>query len=341
MHNASSYESKLVSCVSECTKTFQKLRKIRTTFLKAMHVQYVGRNFWGVGHVLPAAFLVHQYCFSVQRNCYVSIYDSDVNKYFRYHSGHSWNIEDYDYSKNASSALIKIQTFKQLTNLEIPDSDLVTIQIRGLIPFNSNIFLPALPWDRKIHDRKLDLNTRCFFRFVMWPILEKATLHESISNRTIHVRTGFADGPTVVGRIDQPWFDKLCNWSLFAKHNVISDSPRIARKNGDKLPAGKTDFKMTDSVFRDTVVAMLSWSIVTVKPSSFIRPLAVMSCIHEIQDIHRICPKFRSVFPRDMIGNAKIANDRFKNKNYWPPHDHPCYGLSGKTCAAILMQALI
>lgn len=196
---------------------------------------------------------------------------------------------------------MRIHTFEELTSMKIPDSDLVTIQIRGAIPCNSNVFLPTLPWDRRIHEKKLNLNTRCFFRFVMWPILERATLRpESMATRTIHVRTGFADGPAVVGRIEQPWFDNLCNWSLFAQYNVISDSPRITRINhADTLPAGNTDFKMTDSVFSDTIVAMLSWSVVTFKPSSFIRPLAVMSCIREIQDIHHSCPK---IFPHSSLG---------------------------------------
>lgn len=302
-----------------------------------MHIEYIGKNLWGVGHVLPAAFAAHEVCFRARRHCFVTLYDSNVNKYFQFQSGESWDI--------AKAPLVESMTKIRVANLKVvkPASyarfDMLHVQVFGPIPFNSARTLASLPWDP---GPRLLRQRACFFRYLLWPIAERLYSPIRRKNATLHLRTGFADGMKVSHRSNPSWFNKLCNWTdLRERYDIISDSPRLASKEVDTTPASAKSFAMTDSLFEDVMTAMLGDSVVTVKPSSFVRPLAIASCVRKVEDVDSVCPLFNKVFMRDMILQARLANKQFESKYYSPPLGHPCHRLRGHDCAQLLMRALL
>ena len=53
-------------------------------------IEYVGRNVWGVGHVLTLVYALHYVCRRLRRYCYVRLWDSQLEELFTYANGESW-----------------------------------------------------------------------------------------------------------------------------------------------------------------------------------------------------------------------------------------------------------
>tara|TARA_B100001094_G_scaffold152017_1_gene147143 strand:- start:538 stop:1242 length:705 start_codon:yes stop_codon:yes gene_type:complete len=232
-----------------------------------------------------------------------------------------------------------VATLEDVAN--VSHHELVTVTITGPISFQSARFLPGLPWDAGGRARHFPA---CFFRYVMWPNVRGLRLGRALKNETLHLRSGYADGPAARRRIRTDWFAKLCDWRrLISTFNLVSDSPRIARMAGEtvsSVPAASTQFQMSDELFRDLIVVMLSRRVVTTRPSSFVRPLAISSCVRHVENVDSVCPRLSHVLERDLIVKASNAGGYFRTLTYGPVSGHPCYGLRGVECAQLLMNAL-
>ena len=332
-------EQKLLECIY-CDNEFTKLNTLKKSFEKILYIEYIGKSLWGIGHTLPAAYKAHEFCFKFKRNCFVKIYNTRVDEYFTFQNKYSWTISDVSFT-NSNKTVIHAKNLKDIEN--IPDNDFVHIKIKGLIPFNSNLFLRYLPWD----NGKISNKEKCFFRFVMWPKFSKlgSYLKYKIKKGIIHVRTGYADTPKLPSKkIKEKWFEELCDWEKLKKnYTFISDSPRIASysfTNHETIPSSKSNFQITNLLFRDLVLAMLSLQAVTVKPSSFMRPLAIGSCIKSVYDIDSVCPKFTKIIKRDLVQNAFKAKHRYKTNRYSPESWHPCFNKTGIECGKQIIENL-
>jgi hypothetical protein len=330
---------------------FEQLAQQYSSFTRALHIVYRGKNLWGIGHILPAAYQAHRLCFSLRRNCYITMYNSRIEEYFTLYSRASWRFSDaplpsHTYTSVAAAAAqahsrrkLIVESLDDVRN--VSNHKLVTVVITGPISFKSAKFLPGLPWDAGGKTRYFPA---CFFRYVMWPNVNGLRLGRALKNGTLHLRSGYADGPAANRRVRTDWFAKLCDWRrLSTTFNIVSDSPRIARMGGgtiSSVPAVSTQFQMSDELFRDLVVIMLSRRVVTTRPSSFARPLAISSCVRSVENVDSVCPQLNQVLERDLIVKASNAGNGRRTLTYAPVSGHPCYGLRGVECSQLLMNAL-
>jgi len=330
-------EAQLRSCTASRRPIFEQLAQQYSNFTRALHIVYRGKNLWGIGHILPAAYQAHRLCFSLRRNCYITMYNSRIEEYFTLYSRASWRFSDAPAQAYSRRKLV-VESLDDVRN--VSNHKLVTVVITGPISFQSAKFLPGLPWDVGGKTRRFP---SCFFRYVMWPNVNGLRLGRALRNQTLHLRSGYADGPAAKRRVRTDWFTKLCDWRrLSTTFNIVSDSPRIARMGGETLssvPAVSTQFQMSDELFRDLVVIMLSRRVVTTRPSSFARPLAISSCVRSVENADSVCPQLIRVLERDLIVKASNAGNGRRTLTYAPASGHPCYGLRGVECAQLLMNA--
>ena len=219
-------------CASERREMDELLA--RTRGRRGLAIEFVGRNVWGVGHVLSLAYVAHYVCRRLRRYCYVRLWDSQLEDLFTYANGESWaptarELARYDAAHSMSFTAPESQqmsvVFKHLRNESAP---LIRVILHLALPSVATL---ALPWllpvsatarggggDGSRADRAID---RCFCRYVSQPSFgaEGDAIAAAVAQRfrrstdrdadgdgahggtvltptiALHLRTGLADMP--------------------------------------------------------------------------------------------------------------------------------------------------
>ena len=182
----------------------------------------------GTGQVASLALRLHVMCLRLRRYCYITLYSSQIHKYFGYADGNSW---DYDRigelhpeTRNKSiwttrgQALPPHVTMKHTRYIEGPlYRSLVNETAPYLSVAVSAVFFtrPVLDADQKTGNQKRDQSStmltnvsaiqelysatigsnQCWLRYVTQPINRSRTEALPRSSVVMHLRTGFADAP--------------------------------------------------------------------------------------------------------------------------------------------------
>lgn len=168
---------------------------------------------WGLGHALPAVYLLHDICRKAERVCHIQIYDMELRKLFGYANGASWDVpesvHELEHLYGPTNQFKNVTLDKSISAHGVADAlaeqarqdeaPLVRVESKALIPFDSDVFLPALPWDRG-HDVEADAGLgRCANRFVSEPRFNVSGSGCGSGSVVYHLRTGFADIPDTAG----------------------------------------------------------------------------------------------------------------------------------------------
>lgn len=197
---------------------------------RGLLIEYLGTSYWGLGHTLPAVYLLHALCVRLERYCYVKLLDTRLARLFGYANGWAWEMTEEERGRYRSTASVEMASGRDPIEMErdwlprlrnVSDAELIHVKVApmprpagqhegqapGAIPLASELFLPTLPWD-KGHRRKREegaywsdelLGSRCFCRFVASPRVGRsgnasvAVAARRAHPTTYHLRTGFAD----------------------------------------------------------------------------------------------------------------------------------------------------
>ena len=259
-------------------------------FQRGLFFSFEGVNYWGVGNLLPVAFLLHEICRGLRRFCYVRLYGSRLEEVFGYANGLSWSpvtgeLDRYNTTSNYTGRPIlapPLHTDYLYHRLRSDSAALLQVHYSS-IPHNTDEFLPVLPWDPLRWQRHSGLRTgrlldRCGNRFVTEPRF--ACPHSQPMNTLVHLRTGFADVPdedlhaTPPGDPDtaRAWLRAACpgarldsgahlNSSITndAPFRLISDGPGLLDVAATPYrDSGKRNFGSTRSTFNTTLAVSIS-----------------------------------------------------------------------------------
>ena len=213
--------------IRRCSVTHDTLAKELTAShgQRALYFEFGLRGYrssqWGLGHVLPAVFLMHDICRQLNRYCYIKVFNMDLHKLMKYAAHNlSWGVPDalelarYGTDRGAvqnGSHLLPfdgnlLQAFGTpvITRLRAPDvASRRFVHLRTKLPpgeFAGHLFLPVLPGER----RTRLTNPRCFCRFVTEPLIfytqpsTAAGGSSSAQDIVYHLRTGYADIPDMM-----------------------------------------------------------------------------------------------------------------------------------------------
>lgn len=121
---------------------------------RALVIEYTGKSQWGFGHTLSTVYLLHNLCYNLQRFCYMRLYDSDLEKMFRYANGMTWEFTEQEKSYYPN------ETVNVTFNTEVKEMEIL-LQAYDAIPPDryracygaTSIVGPTLCVVRNPHDR--------------------------------------------------------------------------------------------------------------------------------------------------------------------------------------------
>ena len=76
-------------------------------YKRGLVVYFQGRNWWGLGHTIPATIDIHRVCRVLRRFCYISMYEMRLGKLFGYGNGLSWHPERSELEQYGSNVTVR------------------------------------------------------------------------------------------------------------------------------------------------------------------------------------------------------------------------------------------
>ena len=150
--------------------------------------------------------LLHHLCVSVERYCYLRVYDFHLHALMRYKvEGMTWGPPDaaeqhqYRSAKNLTLKQNELLSgygaslIRKLSGAPYSDVGLVHVKATGPLRFSGRKFLPVFPGELKTRHAAHGLLDRCFVRFVTEPQSAPPPTRAVV---TYQFRTGFADIPS-------------------------------------------------------------------------------------------------------------------------------------------------
>lgn len=334
-----------------CAEQHQELKarlELAQSRRRGMVFRFGGRtSAWGLGHALPAALLLHDICRNAERVCHIEMYDMDLGKLFGYATGASWDVPETTFNLERLYGPRELHRTivldRGIAEAGVADSlsddarqdeaPLLLVESQALIPFTSDRFLPALPWDAgKDADVRPGLH-RCANRFVTEPRFNVT----GGGHVVYHLRTGFAD-VTGIGEDAMPAHDvnSTRHWLAAAcpavpssvdlhrtvsalegsapSVEVLSDAPGLIRmiRAGGVPPSGSdpivtrswnVSFAAKLAAARDIVLASRSVEAYAETHSSFLRPAVARSLCSQrafaLDAPHSLCQAFEVCVPQN------------------------------------------
>jgi hypothetical protein len=321
-----------------CDHTIRNLSAMLETTSKAMHIRYVGKSAWGIGHMMPAVYKAHASCIKYRRRCFLTMYGSRMERFFGYENGMTWDVKDMPQYRNTSH--IRVVSLDEIPS--VLDDELVVVTVTRHIPFSSETWLATLPWDTGTMTL-----TKCMCRFVTAPRIPMTT---PVNVSTVyHLRTGYADTRlkkhVCNSSLARSIIDMACPETKFENVTVVTDTPvlrRMVRRRDTSVVSAQLGFAMDRHLYADIMSCSAASIIYTQRQSSFVRPILARSfCGPIVRAIDRspLCPHFTDVFPRDIF-LATRHEIRFLKMRTKMPVWHPCRYLSGYACEKKLDDAL-
>ena len=315
-----------------CSHEIRDITAMLETTTKAMHVRYIGKSFWGIGHMMPALYEAHQLCINHRRRCFVSIYGSGLERFFGYHNGMTWNAKDMPTYRSRRDMYVRTLS-KMPRKL---DDDLVVVTVQTLL-YSSSIWLPTLKWDP---GTTMGVS-KCVCRFVTEPLVPIALPEPRV---VYHLRSGYADTSFVKHASNATLGASLLAMACHSLESatVVTDSPMIQRLTSnasDLVAAGQREFRVDSRLYADILSCSRASILYTQRVSSFARPIVARSfCGTTVEDVDAspLCPRFTQMFPRDIF----IKLRRFAPTQTAMPMWHPCKNVSAHQCGALLDAGL-
>jgi hypothetical protein len=227
-------------------------------YKRGLVVYFQGRNWWGLGHTIPATIDIHRVCRVLRRFCYISMYEMRLGKLFGYGNGLSWHPERSELEQYGSNVTVRyFPLYKEFLDKaqELDNHSLIIVHSYKPVDAATNLRtwkysdLPLPPersatqiadlWKAGVlwkNRRTLPPAgmTRCFARFVTY---ERFQCARATAPTVYHLRTGFADVVDTELRKRAPvrnftaigqWLNLSCpSLHLEPKVHVISDSPGV------------------------------------------------------------------------------------------------------------------
>jgi hypothetical protein len=299
-----------------------------TEFKRGLVFEVLGESAWGLGNVLSLAYLVHSWCLSARRFCYLQIFDAELGRLFGYHDGRSWHpdpevLRRYPASGNSSSRLRAPHRDKRAWSLS---------SIHGHIfsPENQNVPLlhvrvPELARDWFISEYFLQSLDRCDNHFVTAPRFPRVLLTPT-PTQAFHFRTFHADVRDDRIKVEPANASETAKWvraagcdvkrlgALSERGLVLSDSSGWAEWFHSNLglqhippPAGqnssrswRAELPTKTAAAVDIYAAGLVRELFVGQTSRYPGPaLARSLCTRTVRSLDEVCPTFEGVFPRN------------------------------------------
>lgn len=316
---------------------------------RALVIEYAGKSQWGFGHTLSTVYLLHNLCYNLQRFCYMRLYDSDLEKMFRYANGMTWEFTEQEKSYYPNETVhVTFNTGVEEMEILLQAYDAIpVVHVKQLqhIPFDSRSWIPYLPHDGahyRTDPRLVNVKTRgldrCHCRFVTQPRFRQP--HRAHNKLTYQFRTGFADvrdgdlkNVTHDHNKTALWFDSACpNRELFPQRfKMLTDSPgwsdyvtslfsatlgqphRALRALKGSTRSWGVSYRTKVAVARDVYEASQSHILYVDKHSSFVRPIVARSlCIQRVlplTDPTSPCPVFHQILRRNLYMDITPVTD--------------------------------
>lgn len=320
-----------------------------------------GDSIWGVGNLLPLAYLVHAWCVQFNRFCYIKTFDLDLGRLFGYHGNRSWDPDEADLSRYGDPVKIRKALYLRDVYSTIathPNASLIHIQTHLLGDwFTSDFYQQALD--------------RCLNHFVSQPRFPIPKLtHNPL--HAFHFRTWFADVPAVdvsrvapKGRETRRWFQSTGCSAVFLKWLgsrglVLADSVGWARwlaaefglqyvEHPTDRPSRSwnTTMEMKLAAVMDIYVAGLARTVHAGDSSRFLGPALGRSvCVQSIKPLRETCPfvEFTFVRVRCYDTNPEVYATVTRNVQVSAcgasiPHPHSkCWHLAGHVHDALRIR---
>ena len=256
------FRSRCVARIQQLDTERQKQRFTRGLVLR-WHLPSKKNRTWpaprpnnlGVGHLLGLVYRLHTLCIHLQRYCYVSIFDQELESYFGYADGLSWAPDEDELSKYGQRHQLSMGCTRQQQKTRFVEESLlpalashttalldVTIGSTNVPLYSSDLNIPNAavlsgelqPVEQHCF-RSLDT---CTCRYVTQPRASRPTTQLLLAPTAIHLRSGFADASATMTLRTQPsqaetsvWLRAACGNEPFADGRprfVFSDSPGLS-----------------------------------------------------------------------------------------------------------------
>lgn len=231
-------------------KEWQYRRALAISFLPSRKLGFFA-NLFGAGHTLRVVYQLHYLCMQLRRYCYVRLYDTEFQRYFKYEGELSWDIMD---KEARLQWRMQLHCIKTGLCANVSAATISTFSDHGnRSTFWNETLLPAL-MDPKYagvsflnvrvygHLPRIDTivpDSVCFNRFVTKPPTQRFR-NKYVPPLAVHLRTGFADVDGRIGKVvatnenlSISWFRAACGGLSFSDTRkpqyLISDSPGLLR----------------------------------------------------------------------------------------------------------------
>ena len=342
-------------CSSQARSLKEHLRY--TEFKRGLAIEFVDRfgrpSSWGLGHVLPVVYRMHDWCVQLRRFCYIRMWDMDLDRLFTYHTGQSWGFDEKGLSRYPGT---HANLTTDMGNLEMlfdrisqVNSSTSLIRVRHIAPGGG--WFHSADWLQRLD------SSRCQTHFVMRPAFHHPfTQHGSgAPTHGFHFRTGFADvgdqfiaGHKRSEAATRKWVETAqCQTALFEKLGrralSVSDSRGLSRwlsktyqtqhVDHRSVPtrSWNTSFESKLAAAIDLHTAGLTRVLYVDRTSHFPAPVLARSmCVQEVRSLLEVCPDIERILPRDlafyMFSTNKITSVGRTMEKVWKVHAVPWCG---------------
>ena len=234
---------------------------------------WLQHNPWGMGHLLVSLYHLHAMCTRVQRYCYISLYDTEFDRYFTYLNGRRWSVASKELNRyplpwrtlnfnctadDAEGAYVE-QVLEPAIRAD-HDSPLIRVNVNGWIPLYKHDAIagispvPSVLLRNASSSLARDMLAELLASSTIDPCLARSVTEPASDitaqprkSAAVHLRTGFADADeTLAAHIQhdpkamQRWLDLACDRSvagslglLDGSARILSDAPALQRLNSN------------------------------------------------------------------------------------------------------------